>query len=189
MRGWPTDFPQHSLLLWTPYIEQAILQGAIGEESIRILLENRGFALEELPDAIFEVADMKLTGLPIFIDAKYFSPHTLEKFALSEQDYGYDPDLNTKTFLEKCRHKWQHLQEHSFDPATQLVILNLAGPATGKAAYYRLDTAEPQAVSSMNESHLTILSGVIQQDRPDRLTRAFQTWCEQLSAQIANYLA
>ncbi|MEM8940319.1 MAG: hypothetical protein AAGC64_13345 [Bacteroidota bacterium] len=88
--GYRTEFDSDSFgykTFFTPYIYQAILQGAIGEKAIEALLDYNGIELNnpnDLPNEIFEIVDAKVKDCPIYIDFKNFSDSTLNKFQLVE---------------------------------------------------------------------------------------------------------
>jgi hypothetical protein len=65
--------PYNQQTIFTLYIEQAILRGAIGEECIKFLLAKNMLFCEqeaELPTSLFELFDAKLQGKSIYLDFK-----------------------------------------------------------------------------------------------------------------------
>jgi hypothetical protein len=60
--GYDLQFDHPGTHFFTPYCLQAILAGAIGEEAITALLVKEGINVEQLPDALFEVADLCIAG-------------------------------------------------------------------------------------------------------------------------------
>ncbi len=64
-----------------PLIVQRILQGRLGEESIRALLEDAGIrtTADYADHAVFEVYDFAIVSSPFRVDAKYWSSYSLDR--------------------------------------------------------------------------------------------------------------
>lgn len=127
--GFKTSFdikPNIVNYVLTPYIYQAIMLAAIGEQAISFLLTYNGITLDSLNDlnnSLFEVVDAKVKGLPIYFDFKNFGSSTLEKFSLTSNDLNYDPELNSKELIDKLKSKYSLLKKQHANPI--LYILNL----------------------------------------------------------------
>ena len=127
--GYKTAFEINSIgykTIFTPYIYQAILQGAIGEKAIEALLEHNGIELEHqnnLPNELFEVVDAKVKYAPIYLDFKNFSNTTLNKFHLTEDDAAYEYQFDSEKFIEKQVEKYKLIQ--AIEPAAILYVINL----------------------------------------------------------------
>ncbi len=162
--------------IWTPYGEQAILAGAIGEKAIQALLEYEGIYLEEeaqLRDALFEVMDAKLKYLPIYIDFKNFRPGTLEKFAIPEDDPAYDPKFDSSAFLAKLQQKVHYIRERTGVVEAKLVVINLLADEKADAKYYNLDL---ERVHYYEEYAIAIIPSAIAANYPTRLSPDFELW-------------
>jgi hypothetical protein len=110
----------------TPYIYQAILLGAIGEQAISFLIEHKGITLEnfnELDNSLFEIVDAKVKDLPIYFDFKNFGQNTLDKFSFLSDNINFDTELNSKEFAEKIKSKYDLLKKKNNNPI--LYVLNL----------------------------------------------------------------
>lgn len=113
--------------IFTPYIYQAILQGAIGEKAIEALLNSFQVCLEDpllLPNELFEVIDGQLKGLPIYVDFKNFGNTTIQKFSLRSEDPGYEEKFDSEVFLNKLRSKLELIRQYGH-PEAILCVLNL----------------------------------------------------------------
>ncbi|MCA9975806.1 MAG: hypothetical protein KC413_08645, partial [Anaerolineales bacterium] len=73
------------MLFFTPYIQQNILAGAVGEAALKAVFQQVHLPLAHEQDclpSLFEIADMQLRELPIYVDAKNYSQWTtLYRFA------------------------------------------------------------------------------------------------------------
>ena len=110
----------------TPYIYQAILLGAIGEQAISFLIEHKGITLEnfdELDNSLFEIVDAKVKDLPIYFDFKNFGQNTLDKFSFLSDNINFDTELNSKEFAEKIKGKYNLLKKKNNNAI--LYVLNL----------------------------------------------------------------
>lgn len=138
--GYKTVFETNTIgykTFFTPYIYQAILQGAIGEKAIEALLDYNGFELEnpiELPNELFEVIDAKVKGSPIYLDFKNFSNTTLNKFHLTEDDPVYEYQFDSEKFIEKQVEKYQIIR--AIDPKAILYIINLFSDDNREPDYF-----------------------------------------------------
>ena len=90
---------------FVPYCHQAILLGAIGEEAISALLKKEKLPEDRLLDSLFELADIKLSGVPWYIDCKNYSAATLEDIALPLDDPSRRTPLNEASFRENALYK------------------------------------------------------------------------------------
>lgn len=178
--GYALEYNEPNGRIWTPYGEQAILAGAIGEKAIQALLEYEGIYLEEedaLPDALFEVADAKLKHLPIYIDFKNFRPVTLEKFAVPEDDPAYDANFDSQAFLEKLQQKVSYIREKTGVPEAKIVVVNLMADEKTDAKYYSLNL---ERVQYYEEYALAVIPSAVTAALPARLSPDFELWINTL---------
>jgi hypothetical protein len=114
-----------------PYVHQSILSGAIGEEAVVAVLREYEVPVsgDAVPNEVFEVADLRVAGRPIFIDCKNYGARTLRRFPLPPDDLLYQPKLNEAEFKRSMRRKWQRLhQATAADSAAEpcrLLVINL----------------------------------------------------------------
>lgn len=138
--GFKTNFEAKPHLVnsvLTPYVYQAILVGAIGEEAISCLLKYNGISLEEMSEinhSLFEVIDAKAKDASVFFDFKNFSTYTLDSFSSVPSDINYNIDLNSQVFIEKVKSKYERLSQHHENPI--LYIMNLHSPNKRKADFF-----------------------------------------------------
>ncbi len=166
---YPLAFATHSAWLFTPYCYQAILKGAVGEEAIRAVMEKKGVHLEEISDAIYELADLKVAGVPLYLDCKYYGPRTLDIFSLPETDPAWHAQLNDKAFLDAALRKVAALREHG-EPTAKMVYLNLATRGDWQIAYWN---ARGEVVESWHEATTVVVPGVVDWDDPTQYTPEF----------------
>lgn len=178
--------PSNQNYFFTPYVLQSVLAGAVGETALKAILEHLGIPLEhelDCPPNLFEVFDMKVDGLPIYIDAKNFSWATLHRFAAKPDDPDFDERLNSETFLEAAQRKWHYIAEKTGRSDVKLVFINLISddyrPNEGWDC--QLNKVEPY---SYTKSAVTIIQGAIRSDKLDELRDEFQTWINQVKEQL-----
>src|SRR6266478_1977540 len=112
-RGYDLQFDHPGFHFFTPYCLQAILAGAIGEEAVTALLAREGITVEALPDALFEVADLRVAKKPWFIDCKNYNDLTLDRFSLPIDDPLWHPSLNEASFTKHAQAKLDRIQHHA----------------------------------------------------------------------------
>ncbi len=167
-RNYRLAFPPQGQRFFTPYCYQAILAGAIGEEAITALLHAEGIELEELPDILFEVADIKMRGFPWYFDCKNYNERTLEHFSLPEGDPARHMKLNETHFRESAQTKLARLQRHHGTPV-KLIYLNLVTTHPRPRGYYD-ENFEPV---SFEEASIIVIQGVLQRHAPNAYHQAF----------------
>ncbi|MDO7846998.1 hypothetical protein Q5H92_11565 [Hymenobacter sp. M29] len=182
-RGYELAFVESGTYL-LPYVYQSILIGAIGEEVIEAVLKHNHIkrviaTSEAVPDAVFEVADLKLESRPIYIDCKNYGGRTLRQFALPPDDPFYHPNLNEPHFRERMVSKWQQLSHATpgtaADPC-RLVVMNLRHDEESVLGYY---DEHFERVSGWAQARIVVLTGTLKPapaDASDLLTLA----CERL---------
>lgn len=159
----PSD--QH---FFTPYCYQAILAGAIGEEAITALLRDEGIELEEMPDVLFEVADLKIRDQPWYIDCKNYNEQTLDRFTVSPDDPVWHPKLNEEHFADSARLKVGKLRAYHGTPV-KLIYLNLVTSQPRPHGYYDCDFRQV----SFAESSIVVIQGALQRRIPNAYHQAF----------------
>lgn len=182
VRGYELAFVESGTYL-LPYVYQSILVGAIGEEVIEAILRSRGIKATgaEVPDAVFEVADLKVENRPLYIDCKNYGGRTLRQFALPPDDPFYHPNLNEEHFRERMVSKWQTLSHATpgtaADPC-RLVVMNLLHD---EESALRLYNERFEVVPEWPQARIVVLTGTLNlnpADATDLLTVA----CERLLA-------
>lgn len=171
-QGLDLRFDHPGMEFFTPYCLQAILAGAIGEEAIAALLRHEGVPVEPLPDELFEIADMKIAGLPWFIDSKNYSELTLDRFSLPVDDPLWHPTLNESTFTAHAREKLARIAQH-VGPESKLIYINLISSQPRPLGYY---TGEFTEVMSFAEAQVVIVQGALKREEPNCYHDAFATF-------------
>ncbi len=166
--------------VFTPYINQAILIGAIGEESIKCLLAREGFfceSEEKTPFKLFELFDAKLEGLPIYIDFKNFSKRTQNLFELKEDDYLYDPDFDSRRFLNKVMRKRNRIVAVTGDESLKYLIINFVSSNDVKSKYFD-DQLNP--VDFFVDSSIIVIPSAISEEKPNETSIEFNNMISSL---------
>lgn len=158
--------------LFTPYCLQAILAGAIGEEAVRALLERAGLRTQDLPDALFEIADMRLELLPWFIDAKNYSEQTLERFPLPNDDPLWHPTLNELAFAAHAREKLARIRSVA-GPESKLIYINLVSDQPRPLGLFDENCA-PLLGGRLNEAAIIVVQGALDRGAPNLRQEAFE---------------
>lgn len=174
--GYRLAFPPAGKQFLTPYCFQAILKGAIGEEAITALLLEEGFALEELPHILTEVADLKIAQHPYYFDCKFYNEYTLGRFSLPKDDPEWHIKLNDDAFRASACRKVARLQAQHTAPV-KLIYLNLVTAQPRTLGYYNLDFQE---VSFANAS-IIVVQGILQGVRPNVYHTAFEHFLRDIS--------
>lgn len=171
--GYELGFSNRTNQFLTPYCHQAILIGAVGEEAIRAILRHERLELEELPDRLFEVADLKIAKRPWYIDCKNFSDQTLDTFPLPPSDPAWRPKLNEPEFKQSAIQKLASLKRVHSDMPKQckVIYLNLKSGDDRRRQYY---DAEFQPVESFSEAQIIVIQGVLCLDDFNQYTTAFE---------------
>lgn len=176
-KGYKTAFQAELgsyISFFTPYIYQAILQGAVGERAIEALLLSEGIELENkanIPDFLFEVIDAKVNGTCIYLDFKNYSEYTLSKFSIPEESIDFDPIFDSDLFIEKLIRKYELLQTADKNPI--LYVVNLYSSGNRGATF--LDAKGKQLKDDQeNLSAIRILPSALDKANPEQTTLEFQ---------------
>ncbi|MET4001224.1 hypothetical protein [Marinobacterium sp. MBR-109] len=161
--------------MFHPHFAQRILQGRIGEESIRGLFDHESItcSTQLLHDRTLELYDFHIVNTPLFIDAKFWGLATLrqadEVFQGSLTNVGAKD--NERTALAE---KVLALRKYLTNDA-RLVIANLVG-SDGDAALKGFDLQlNPMDV---NEAPILVLSSCIHPHFEHKTTPGFAGLCE-----------
>lgn len=179
-QGYELAFNHTSQQFFTPYFYQAILLGAIGEEAITALLLDEDIAFEEIPDLLFEVADLKILHYPWYIDCKYYNEVTMERFSSPSDDVDAisHPKLNDEHFRDSACSKVERLSSFHKTPA-KLIYINLVSSQDRTLDYYD-QTFQP--VTSLTEASIIIIQGALQRAKPNAYQQAFEYFLQDLKA-------
>lgn len=175
--------PANQNLFFTPYLQQNILAGAVGEASLKAALQHFHISLtheQDCPPALFEIADMQLAGIPVYLDAKNYSQWTtLYRFAAGPDDPAFDEKLNAEAFLTAAQKKLKYLVAQTGNRETKLVFINLVAgknhPNEGWDA--QLNPIQPYRFAN---SAITIIQGVIQHKNPQEWRQDFLSWVNEV---------
>lgn len=167
-RGYMLGFVESGYCL-LPYVYQSILMGAVGEEAAQAILQLKQISAspDNVPDALFEVADLCLEDRPIFVDCKNYGGRTLRYFALPVDDPLHNPSLNESLFKEKMQAKWATIQAvvgSSAQEPPRLIVFNLTSDNEGALRYY---DAHFEEVQSWDEARIIVLTGALKRQPPD----------------------
>ena len=168
LRGYELGFNDFGGNFFVPYCYQALLLGAIGEEAVAAVLGKEKLRLEELSDALFELADLKLSGAPWYIDCKNYSAVTLEDIALPADDPSKRTPLNEQSFKENALRKRERLGSDA-----KLIYLNLFGDER-PLRYFDGDFANE--VRTLEQASFVVVQGVLSRTDPNTYTDAFHTF-------------
>lgn len=182
-RGYELDFGLDGQYGFVPYFYQAVLSGAIGEEAVSALLLEQGIRFEDMPDALFEVADLKVMAKPWYIDCKNYSDATLERFSLSPEDEGFYHKLSGEYFVRRAIEKWNQLAEIEGHHAC-LIYINLATSHERLLQYYRCDGEQMEAVNHFSEAHVVVVQGALNTLNPDEYHEAFLDFLHDLKVNL-----
>jgi hypothetical protein len=165
--------PYNQQTIFTPYIEQAILRGAIGEECIKFLLAKNLLFCEhesELPMSLFELFDAKLQGKSIYLDFKNFSQNTQNLFELDEDDFLYDPDFSSQEFILKTQRKVKKIRQTTNTPDSKFVVINLISKQDNKTKLLDINLKE---VSYFKDCAIAIVPSCITFESPNQMSNEF----------------
>ena len=169
VRGYELAFVESGTYL-LPYVYQSILVGAVGEELIEAVLKMKGIAAtgRAVPDAVFEVADLKVKDRPVYIDCKNYGPRTQRQFALPPEDPLYHPKLNEVKFKERMVSKWQQLQRatpHTPADPCRLLVMNLLQDEESALNFY---DEQFRPVPEWALARIVVLTGTLKADPADK---------------------
>lgn len=170
---------------FVPYFYQAILVGAVGEAAIRSILHHRLIeTTDDLPDRVFELADLRVVHTPWYIDCKNYSERTMSQFHYSQADPAYRPELNERTFMSKAKTKFQQIRDYHKDKDhaewCKLIFLNLVSSADRPKLYFDEHFNE---VEDFARAQIIVVQGCVQSADPQLYTAAF----EQFISDLMNY--
>ncbi len=177
--------PANENLFFTPYIQQNILAGAVGEAALKAALQHFYIPLmheQDCPSCLFEVADMQLLDIPVYLDAKNYSQWTtLYRFAAKPDDPAYDEKLNAEAFLIAAKKKWEYIVAKTGNTEAKLVFINLvAGESHPNEGWDK--QLNPVSPYNFVDSAITIIQGVIQYEAPDEWREDFIDWINDIKA-------
>jgi hypothetical protein len=171
-QGYDLQFDHPGFHFFTPYCLQAILAGAIGEEAITALLTREGVKVEPLPNALFEITDLRVVSKPWFIDCKNYNDQTLDRFALPIDDPLWHPSLNEAHFMQHAQTKLDRIVRHE-GADSKLIYLNLVSGQERPLGYYDRDF---HAVSDFNAATMIVVQGALDRQAPGCFQSAFSTF-------------
>ncbi|MDP5292459.1 hypothetical protein Q9290_09175 [Oceanimonas sp. CHS3-5] len=159
--------------LFHPDFAQRILQGRIGEESIRALLDEEGITstTELLHNNTLELYDFNISGTPLFIDAKYWGMDTQR-----EADIAFQNAIQEQTGSQifSLSDKVKELRRLISSEA-KIVILNLVG-SDGNATLKSFDLK--MSPVGFSDASIFVLSSCLDPYSPDVTTPGFIGLCE-----------
>lgn len=171
-QGYDLQFDHPGFHFFTPYCLQAILAGAIGEEAIAALLTKEGIEVEPLPNALFEVTDLRVIDKPWFIDCKNYNDQTLDRFSLPIDDPLWHPSLNEAHFIQHAQAKLDRLVRHE-GADSKLIYINLVSSQERPLGYYDHDF---HPVSDFNAATIIVVQGALDRQAPNCFQTAFSTF-------------
>ena len=179
-QGYKLAFDPRCSSFFAPYCYQAILAGAIGEEAITAILRDEKIELEEVPDRVFELADLKIRDWPCYIDGKYYNEETLVRFVLPPDDPASHPKLNQTYFKESARRKVEKLRAYHESPV-KLIYLNLVSSHSRPYGCYDDNFQEV----SFRDASIVVIQGALQRRHPNAYHRAFEYFLQDLHLFLA----
>lgn len=142
-----------------PKVVRRILQGRIGEESIRALLKGEKIETAQTYDQTFELYDFEVLGSSIYIDAKYWSHNMLQdaddKFELWLES-GAQPDQAPLALIKRLE-KIRSIK----GPDAVLIIVNLL---THEECSLSLFSDSLELIDDLNHASIITLSGCLKYD-------------------------
>jgi hypothetical protein len=163
-RGYPLTFGKAPQQMFTNYIIQSILSGAIGEESIAAILASENIELDSVPDPLFETIDLKIMGNPWYIDCKNFTERTLDNFSLEIDTPGYQRKLNQKEFQLSAQRKLHNIQAIHPSEKIKLIYINLASDDDRPVQYFNEEFIR---CNNFGEAKIIIIQGILRRSNPD----------------------
>lgn len=158
--------------LFHPAFAQRILQGRIGEESVRALLESEGIHTNTqlLSPHTLEVADFHLTGTPLYIDAKFWGVNSL---ARADANFQQTLRQSGSGWGESLKEKLAQLRR--YDPQARLVIANVVG----SESEVRLKGVDVSlAPANVATAPILVLAGCLDPEQENVTTAGFSGLCE-----------
>jgi len=175
--GYELSFVHANKEFFTPYCYQAILAGAIGEEAIKALLGSEGVSFEPLSDRLFEIADLKIENRPWYIDGKYYSDWTMERFSLPNTDPAGHVKLNDAYFKQSARKKLDAVSAYHGEQG-KLIYINLTSQYPRLLDYY---TDDFRRTESFADAAIIVVQAALQQGASALPQQAFEQFCRDLT--------
>ena len=177
-QGYELGFTGTSQRFFTPYVYQSVLMGGIGEVAIRELLQTVGIPLaDDLPDVLFEMADLKIQDRAWYLDCKNYSERTLDNFHVNPDDPAWRPKLNEQDLKTVAQYKLEKIGQVHHEDDVKLMYLNLMSSEDWKRIYFDRDFNE---VRSLAEAEVVVIPGILQRERPDQYTTQFLSFIDDL---------
>lgn len=171
-RNYELGFNFVSQRFFTPYVFQSVLMGAIGEVAIHAVLHSARIPIaDDLPDALFELADLKFRNYAWYLDCKNYSDRTLDNFHVQPDDPGWRPKLNEQDLKIVAQYKLEKIYEfHGEYEDVKLMYLNLTSSEDWRRIYFDRNFKE---VRSLADAEIVIIPGIVQRDNPSEYTSQF----------------
>jgi hypothetical protein len=166
--------------IFTPFILQALLAGAVGEIALQAVLDHYHIPIErsiDHPTLLFEMYDLKIEGKPLYLDAKNFGQTTIDRINATPSDPEFQPELNSAELLQKAQEKWRRIVEVTGDPKTRFIMVNLQIAGERNSEYW---DAQLNRVNTFRESAITIIQGLLDTQKPAHISMEFQRWIEDI---------
>jgi hypothetical protein len=128
--------------------------------------------VEPLPNALFEITDLRVVSKPWFIDCKNYNDQTLDRFALPIDDPLWHPSLNEAHFMQHAQTKLDRIVRHE-GADSKLIYLNLVSGQERPLGYYDRDF---HAVSDFNAATMIVVQGALDRQAPGCFQSAFSTF-------------
>lgn len=186
LQGYPVEMLKSSYStqsVWTPYIEQAILRGVIGEEAISLVLKDADIHLQaekHIPDALFEVFDVRLQALPWYLDFKNFTEHTLGKFGFQPSDWEYESDFDSEAFVRKVSEKLKTIRTNQTEPNAKYIVINLFASSVREMDCFDIHGTEV----SLENADLVYIPGVFDLEKTGASHPAYLRWLDYLKQEM-----
>ncbi len=174
--------PANQNLFFTPYIQQNVVAGAVGEAALKATLQHFRIPLaheRDCPPELFEIADMMLASLPVYLDAKNYSQWTMRRFDTSPDDPAYDEKLNAESFLTKAQQKWEYIVAQTGNQDAKLVFINMAAGENHPNEGWDEELRAVRPYRFAN-SAITVIQGVIDTHNPQEWRPDFVNWINEV---------
>ncbi len=172
-RNYQLKFDNHGTF-FTPYFYQAILAGAIGEEAIKAIFKSEDIKLtDDIDNRLFELADTKIAERSWYIDCKHYSEHTLQNFALKEDDPFYHPKLNDEYFKQSAKKKLCQIQAFHNDEKEKckLIYINFIGSDERPNRYWDSECINSEL--DFEHANIIVIQGVVKKEKSE-----YSTYCD-----------
>ncbi|MEK8017770.1 MAG: hypothetical protein VSS75_012935, partial [Candidatus Parabeggiatoa sp.] len=201
-RGYRTSFSsinRYENNVFSHLFRQSILQGAIGEEGIKALLNVDPDHIDDsvtykpyipiekgIRDELFEVMDMKVDGAHIYIDAKNWRDRILRKFYLCDEDY--DGTLNEVNHVPKAMEKLAKIREITGVKDVKLIFVVLSHPSDQPKRSHELYCYDEshQPISSYQQAYFVYVAGAVKQENPVEWHPAFVKLIKHIKEDISD---